>query len=73
MCTAIDSLFVKAVGPFGTFLAEQGREEWLSQGKRMRPADVESYIQLLAKHVTNSERKATFISDSRRCITLLRI
>ena len=70
MCTAIDNLLVKTVGPFGTFLAEQGREEWLDQGKRMRPADVESYIQLLAKHVSNSEQKAAFIKDARRCITL---
>jgi hypothetical protein len=70
MCTAIDNLFVKAIGPFGTFLAEQGREEWLKQSKRIRPADVESYIQLLAKHVSNSNRKATFINDARGCITL---
>lgn len=70
MCASIDSLFVRVVGPLGAYLAQEALQEWLKGRRRSRPADVESYIQMLAQHISSPEQKATFIQNARNCIAL---
>ena len=70
MCAAIDQLFIVAVGPFGRQLAEDARSAWLASGNKLRPADVEQYVALLAEHVDDAERRQEFVSDALACIRL---
>jgi len=70
MCAAIDRLFVVEVGPFGTQLAEDARTAWLETGNKLRPADVEQYVALLAQHITNPDQREEFVSDALACIRL---
>jgi hypothetical protein len=70
MCGAIDQLFVVAVGPFGKQLAEDARAAWLETGNKMRPADVEAYVALLAHHIDDPERREEFVNDALACIKL---
>jgi hypothetical protein len=70
MCAAIDRLFVVEVGPFGTQLAEDARTAWLETGNKLRPADVEQYVALLAQHITDTDRREEFVSDALACIRL---
>jgi hypothetical protein len=70
MCAAIDQLFVVAVGPFGKQLAEDARTAWLETGNKMRPADVEAYVALLAQHIDDAERREEFVNDALACIKL---
>jgi hypothetical protein len=68
MCAAIDQLFVVEVGPFGRQLAEDVRELWLESGNKVRPADVEQYVALLARHIEDPERRAEFVTEAKACI-----
>ena len=68
MCAAIDRLFIVAVGPFGKQLAEDVRNAWLETGNKLRPADVEQYVVLLAQHIDDAERRTDFVSDAMACI-----
>jgi hypothetical protein len=70
MCAAIDQLFVVSVGPFGKQLAEDARAAWLETGNKMRPADVEAYVALLAQHIDDAERREEFVNDALACIKL---
>jgi hypothetical protein len=68
MCTAIDGLFVIEVGPFGRQLAEDARTAWLATGNKIKPSDVEEYVALLARHITDAERREAFSTEARACI-----
>ena len=46
ICAVIDQLFIVEVGPFGQQLAADARTEWLATGNRLRPADVERFVEL---------------------------
>jgi hypothetical protein len=70
ICAAIDRLFIVEVGPFGAQLAADARTSWLASGNKIRPADVEQYVALLAEHVTDRERRNAFIAEARQCIHL---
>ena len=70
MCAAIDQLFIVEVGPFGRQLAEDARAVWLDAGNRLRPADVEQYVDMLAQYIDDPERRAAFVTDARACIRL---
>jgi hypothetical protein len=70
MCAAIDRLFIAEVGPPATALVEAARSAWLEGGNRLRPADVEQYIALLAANIRDAERRGEFVSDARACIRL---
>ena len=70
ICTKIDQLFIVEVGPFGQQLAADARTEWLATGNKVRPADVEQYVDLLAEHIDDAERRDEFVQDARECIRL---
>jgi len=70
ICAVIDQLFVVEVGPFGQQLAADARSAWLATGNRLRPADVEQYVALLAQHIEDSERRDAFVRDARECVRL---
>jgi len=70
MCAAIDQLFIVEVGPFGQQLAEDARAAWLDAGNRLRPADVEQYVEMLAQYIDDPERRAAFVTEARACIRL---
>ena len=70
ICAVIDQLFIVEVGPFGQQLAADARTEWLATGNRLRPADVEQYVALLAQHIEDPERHDAFMRDARECIRL---
>ena len=70
MCAAIDQLFIVSAGPFGRQLAEDARAAWLETGNKMRPADVEAYVSLLAQHIDDPERRGEFVHDALTCIKL---
>jgi len=68
MCAAIDRLFIIEVGPFGKQLAEDTRTAWLETGNKLRPADVEQYVSLLARHIDDADRRGEFVNDAISCI-----
>jgi hypothetical protein len=70
ICAAIDQLFIVEVGPFGQQLAADARAAWLEAGNRIRPADVEQYVALLAQHIEDAERRDAFVTDAKACIRL---
>jgi hypothetical protein len=70
ICAVIDQLFIVEVGPFGQQLAADARTEWLATGNRLRPADVEQYVALLAQHIEEPERRDAFVREARECIRL---
>jgi hypothetical protein len=70
MCAAIDRLFIVEVGPFGKQLAEDARAAWLETGNKLRPADVEQYVALLAQHIDDADRRREFVSEAIACIRL---
>jgi len=70
ICAVIDQLFVVEVGPFGQQLAADARTEWLATGNRLRPADVEQYVALLAQYIEDPERRDAFVRDAMECIRL---
>ena len=70
ICAVIDQLFIVEVGPFGQQLAADARTEWLATGNRLRPADVEQYVALLAQHIEDLERRDAFVRDARECVRL---
>lgn len=70
ICAAIDRLFIVEVGPFGKELAEDARAAWLETGNKIRPADVEQYVALLAQNITDPERRETFVEEAKACIKL---
>ena len=70
ICAAIDQLFIVEVGPFGQQLAEDARNAWLATGNKIRPADIEQYIALLAQHIEDSERREAFVNDALSCVKL---
>jgi hypothetical protein len=70
ICTKIDQLFIVEVGPFGQQLAADARAAWLATGNKLRPADVEQYVELLAEHIDDAGRRDEFVHDARECIRL---
>ena len=70
ICAAIDRLFIIEVGPFGKELAEDARAAWLETGNKIRPADVEQYVALLAQHIADPERREAFVEEAKACIKL---
>jgi len=68
ICAEIDRLFVIEVGPFGTALAHDARAAWLATGNKIRPSDVEQYVDLLAASIDNDGRRDAFVADARKCI-----
>ena len=70
ICGLIDQLFIVEVGPFGQQLAADARAAWLATGNKLRPADVEQYVALLAQHIEDPERREEFVQDARECIRL---
>jgi hypothetical protein len=70
ICAAIDQLFIVEVGPFGQQLAADARAAWLETGNRIRPADVEQYVALLAQNIDDPERREGFVTDAKACIHL---
>lgn len=70
ICGVIDQLFVVEVGPFGQQLAQDARTAWLATGNKIRPADIEQYIALLAQHIEDPERRDAFVSDALSCVKL---
>jgi hypothetical protein len=70
ICAAIDQLFIVEVGPFGQQLAADARAAWLETGNKLRPADVEQYVALLAQNIDDPERHDAFVTDARACIRL---
>jgi hypothetical protein len=70
ICAVIDQLFIVEVGPFGAQLAEDARAAWLATGNKMRPADIEQYVALLAQHIEDAQRREGFVSDARESIRL---
>jgi hypothetical protein len=70
ICAAIDQLFVVEVGPFGQQLAADARAAWLETGNKLRPADVEQYVALLAQNIDDAERREAFVTDAKACIRL---
>ena len=70
ICAVIDQLFIVEVGPFGQQLAEDARSAWLATGNKIRPADIEQYIALLAQHIEDPERRDNFVNDAITCVKL---
>jgi hypothetical protein len=70
ICAAIDQLFIVEVGPFGQQLAEDARASWLETGNKLRPADVEQYVALLAEYIEDVERREAFVHDAHECIRI---
>ena len=70
ICAVIDQLYIVEVGPFGQQLAADARAAWLETGNKLRPADVEQYVDLLAQHIEDPERRDAFVRDARECIRL---
>jgi hypothetical protein len=68
ICADIDRLFVVEVGPFGRELAEDARAAWLATGNKVKPSDVEEYVAMLARHITDPDRRDAFVDDARACI-----
>ena len=68
ICTAIETLFIVEVGPFGAQLAQDARVAWLATGNKNRPADVMEYVALLAQHIDDDQRREAFVAEARKCI-----
>ena len=70
ICALIDQLFIVEVGPFGQQLTEDARNAWLATGNKIRPADIEQYIALLAQYIEDPERREAFVNDALSCVKL---
>jgi hypothetical protein len=68
ICTAIETLFIVEVGPFGAQLAQDARVAWLATGNKTRPSDVLQYVALLAQHIDDDQRREAFVAEARSCI-----
>lgn len=66
MCKAIDDEFVAIVGPFGTFVVEEVREQWLDLGKKVNGTHAAQYLQMLAEQIPNEQRRESFVARSLR-------
>jgi hypothetical protein len=65
MCDLIDQHFIFAVGPFGEFVVEETREQWLASGKKVTAGHVLGYIQLLAAHIAEPSKRDKFLQRAR--------
>lgn len=70
ICARIDRVFVVEVGPFGRQLTEDARTAWLKTGNKIRPADIEQYVALLAVHIADPERRDAFVTEAMNCVKL---
>jgi hypothetical protein len=68
MCQSIDQEFQMAVGPFGSFVAQEVREQWLALGKKVNGTHAAQYLQMLADQIPNAPRRTVFISQAMRHI-----
>jgi hypothetical protein len=68
LCTAIDQLFIEAVGPFGQLVATEARTKWVAGGHRIRTRDVEDYIALLAREIPEVPQRIEFVTRARALI-----
>lgn len=66
MCKAIDHEFLAIVGPFGSFVVEEVRDEWLGLGKKINGTHAAQYLQMLAAQIPNAERRENFVARSLR-------
>jgi hypothetical protein len=65
MCESIDRHFIFEVGPFGDFVVEETREQWLASGKKVTAGHVLGYIQLLAVHIAEPSKRDKFLQRAR--------
>jgi len=68
LCSAIDQIFIEAVGPFGQLVATEARTKWMAAGHRIRTRDVEDYIVLLAREIPEAPQRTEFIARARALI-----
>ena len=68
LCSAIDQIFIEAVGPFGQLVVTEARAKWMAAGHRIRTKDVEDYIVLLAREIPEAPQRAEFITRARTLI-----
>ena len=68
LCKQLDKVFVDEVGPFGGFVVTEVRERWLDGGPRTRPADIEEYVEMLAKEIPEARQRADFIARARELL-----
>lgn len=66
MCKAIDEEFVAIVGPFGTLVVEEVREQWSALGKKVNATHAAQYLQMLAEQIPNELRRKEFVARSLR-------
>jgi len=71
MCDAVDRRFIFAVGPFGEFVVEETREQWLASGRKATAGHVLGYIDLLAAHITEKAKREAFLQDARASLFTL--
>jgi hypothetical protein len=64
VCDGIDELFLRHVGPFASFLAEETRDAWLSGGNKFNATHAFEYLNLLAKHITDAAKRQRFVDDA---------
>ena len=68
LCSAIDQMFIEAVGPFGQLVVTETRAKWIAAGHRIRTTDVDDYIALLAREMPDAPLRAEFVARARALI-----
>ncbi len=68
MCDAIDAQFLRHVGPFGQFVAEETREQWLAGGNKINATHAFEYLRLLASQIPDAGKRQRFIDETMHCL-----
>ena len=63
MCTRINELFVRYVGPVAHDLAEEIYEGWRTNGNT-GPSGVTRYIQLLSENIVDEAQRGSFRDEA---------
>ncbi len=65
LCDLLDRAFIEQVGPFGSLIVSETRAAWLRGGPRIRASDVETYIAMLAREITDPATREHFVQAAR--------
>ena len=65
LCDLLDQAFIEQVGPFGELVVGEARAAWVRGGPRIRASDIEAYIALLAREITDGATREHFLAAAR--------
>jgi hypothetical protein len=68
LCDLLDQAFIEQVGPFGELIVGETRAAWMRGGPRIRATDVEAYIALLAREITDTATREHFLTAAREVV-----